>query len=39
MLKNSFGKNNTVGDPLKGIGPFAPKILKSTLFTVLTQML
>ena len=39
MLENSFGKNNTMGGPLKGISPFAPKILKSTLFTVLTQML
>ena len=39
MLKNSFGKNNTMGPPLKGISPFAPKILKSTLFTALTQML
>ena len=33
MLNNSFGKNNSVG-PLKGIIPFAPKIFKSTLFTV-----
>ena len=33
MLKNSFGKNSSVG-PLKGISPFAPKIFKSTVFTV-----
>ena len=37
MLKNSFWKNNTMG-PLKGISPFAPKIFKSTVFTV-TQVL
>ena len=37
MLKNSFGKNNTMG-PLKGISPFPPKIFKSTVFTV-TQVL
>ena len=29
----SFGKNNSMG-PLKGISPFAPKIFKSTVFTV-----
>ena len=33
MLKNSSSKNNNMG-PIKGISPFAPKIFKSTLFTV-----
>ena len=36
--ENSFGKSNTMG-PFKGISPFTSKILKSTLFTVLTQVL
>ena len=33
MLKNSFGKNNSMSS-LKGISPFAPKLFKSTVFTV-----
>ena len=36
--ENSFGKSNTMGF-FKGISPFTSKILKSTLFTVLTQVL
>ena len=36
--ENSFGKSNTMG-LFKGISPFTSKILKSTLFTVLTQVL
>ena len=36
--ENSFGKSNTMGF-FKGISPFTSKILKSTLFTVPTQVL